>query len=53
MLHVLDVPVLGGTDEISNFKVVPIQTHFDTWGPILGSIKDLSDGTKVIFKVTP
>jgi len=46
-------PVLGGTYELSNFKVVPVQTHFNIWGPILEQLKDLPDGAKVNFKVTP
>ena len=46
-------PVLGGDYVPSNFKVVPVQTHFDIWGPILEQIKDLPDGTQVEIKVVP
>ena len=46
-------PILGGTYNPSNFKVVSVQQHFATWGPLLESIKDLPDGTKVKFVVTP
>ena len=44
---------MGGTYDPSNFKMVPIQTHFKIWGPLLGMVKDLPEGTKVTFKVTP
>ena len=46
-------PVLGGTYDPSNFKVVGVQQHFAIWGPLLGSIKGLPDGTSVKFVVTP
>ena len=46
-------PIMGGTYEPANFKVVGTQEHFDIWGPLLGSIKDLPDGTTVRFVVKP
>jgi hypothetical protein len=46
-------PMMGGECEVQNFKVAPIQTHFDIWGPLLESVKDLPDGTRARFKVVP
>jgi hypothetical protein len=46
-------PIMGGTYEPANFKVVDVQKHFDIWGPLLGSLKDLPDGTRVQFVVKP
>ena len=46
-------PMMGGEYVPKNFKVVPIQTHFNIWGPLLESVKDLPDGTRVRFKVGP
>lgn len=49
----LTSPILGGTYEPSNFKVVPVQTHFDIWGPIHEKLKDLPDGSQIRFVVVP
>jgi hypothetical protein len=49
----LTSPILGGTYDPSNFKVVAVQTHFNIWGPILEQLKDLPDGANVTLKVTP
>jgi hypothetical protein len=38
---------------VGNFKVVPVQTHFDIWGPLLENVKDLPAGTTVKFRVVP
>ncbi|SRR6266496_3033060 len=46
-------PMMGGEYDVRNFKVVPIQMHFNIWGPLLESVKDLPDGTRVRFKVVP
>jgi type VI secretion system (T6SS) immunity protein Tdi1 len=46
-------PMMGGEYELRNFKVVPIQTHFNICGPLLECVKDLHDGTRVGFKVVP
>jgi hypothetical protein len=46
-------PMLGGEYEPSNFRVVGVQEHFDIWGPVLGMVSDLSDGTQVRFVVKP
>jgi hypothetical protein len=46
-------PIMGGAYDAANFKVVPVQTHFDIWGPLLERVKDLPDGTNVTFKVVP
>lgn len=49
----LTSPILGGTYARSNFKVVPVQTHFDIWGPIHEKLKDLPDGSQIRFMVVP
>jgi hypothetical protein len=46
-------PIMGGPYEVGNFKVVPVQTHFDIWGPLLENVKDLPAGTTVKFRVVP
>ena len=46
-------PMMGGEYEVRNFKVVPIKTHFNIWGPLLESVKDLPDGARIRFKVVP
>lgn len=45
------LPILGGEHEPANFRIVDLQTHFDTWGPIHEKIKDLPDGTTIELKV--
>jgi hypothetical protein len=46
------LPILGGSYEPDNFKLVDLQTHFDIWGPIHEQIKEIPDGTEIVFKVT-
>lgn len=46
-------PMLGGGYDFSNFKVVGVEQHFDIWGPFLGMVKDLPDGSQVKFVVKP
>jgi hypothetical protein len=46
-------PVVGGQYDVSNFKAVAIQQHFDIWGPLLESTRELPEGTRVTFKVVP
>jgi hypothetical protein len=47
------LPMLGGTYESSNFKSVDVVNHFKVWGPILKSIWEIPDGTKIRFRVEP
>ena len=49
----LQSPALGGSYEPSNFKASNLPQHFATWGPLLGAIKGLPDGTSVKFIVAP
>jgi hypothetical protein len=45
------LPILGGKYETGNFRVSDVATHFRVWGPIHEKIKDLPDGTEVVFEV--
>lgn len=47
----LQCPILGGLYEPDNFKSVPIQQHFNIWGPIHEKLRGLPDGTHVRFEV--
>ena len=53
MLFVLAEPDDERWVRVANFKMVPIATHFDVWSPLLESVKDLPDGTRISFKVVP
>jgi len=46
-------PILSGAYEPSNFEVVSVEAHFDIWGPIHERLKDIPDGTSVMFQVKP
>ncbi len=45
------LPVLGGGYTLENAKVVVIEHHYRTFGPIHHALKDVPDGTKVTFDV--
>ncbi|KAB2969394.1 MAG: DUF1851 domain-containing protein [Thermoanaerobaculia bacterium] len=47
----LQCPILGGTYEPSNFKLVSLHEHFGIWGPIHERLRDLPDGTAVSFEI--
>lgn len=45
----VQLPVLGGDYSVENTRVVPLEEHFGGFGPIHERIKNLPDGTSVIF----
>lgn len=45
-------PVLGGDYTVENVFVLPIAQHYGAYGSIHKQIKDLPDGTEVVFKAT-
>ena len=45
------LPVLGGDYTLENSQVVTIEHHFKAFGPIHEKLKDLPDGTHVVFEV--
>ncbi len=45
------LPILGGEYDPANFRVYDVVTHFRVWGPIHEQLRDLPDGTQVVFKV--
>lgn len=44
-----NLPVLGGAYSVDNMQVVTIAHHYKAFGPIHEKIRDLPDGTNVIF----
>ncbi len=42
---------LGGTLTPENVMMIPIPEHFGCWGDVFRQVKDLPDGSEVIFKV--
>lgn len=47
----IQLPMLGGEYDPTNFRVYNVVTHFRVWGPIHEKLKDLPDGTKIEFKI--
>jgi hypothetical protein len=45
------VPILGGEYEPANFTIYPVERHFQVWGPIHEKLRDVPDGTEVMFEV--
>lgn len=45
------LPMLGGEYEPGNFRIYDVVTHFRVWGPIHEQLRDIPDGTQVVFKV--
>jgi hypothetical protein len=44
-------PITGGRYEPGNFRIHDVVTHFQVWGPIHESLKDIPDGTTIEFVV--
>jgi hypothetical protein len=47
----LQLPILGGEYEPSNFRIYDVLTHFRVWGPIHQKVKDIPDGTTIRFVI--
>ena len=41
------LPIIGGSYEVENFRVLPLEQHYRTFGPIHKALKDVPDGTSV------
>jgi T6SS immunity protein Tdi1, C-terminal len=48
----LQLPMLGGEYEPSNFRIHDVVTHFNVWGPIHKQLLGIPDGTTVEFEIT-
>ena len=47
----LQLPMLGGAYEPTNFRMYDVVHHFQVWGPIHEKLKDLPDGAQVEFVI--
>lgn len=47
----LMLPILGGSFDVSNFKVRPLIQHLAGWGPLCKAVADLPDGMTVNLKI--
>ena len=45
-----ELPLLGGSYDVENFRVVTLAEHFKALGPIHEALKDVPDGTHVVLK---
>ena len=43
------LPIIGGSYEIGNFRVLTLEEHYKTFGPIQQALKDVPDGASVRF----
>ncbi|HUQ72306.1 MAG TPA: T6SS immunity protein Tdi1 domain-containing protein, partial [Planctomycetaceae bacterium] len=45
------LPILGGEYAPDNFCIHDVVHHFQIWGPIHEQLRDVPDGTTIVFKV--
>ena len=48
-----ELPLLGGSYEFENFRVLPILEHFQTWGAVHERLKDIPEGAQIPPGVLP